>query len=326
MTYHHLNESERNQIQGLLQSGMSLRRIAHALDRSPSTISDELHRNGSGGGYFALTAHLRSKERRTHALEQRALDREEPMRHVEKCLRERLSPEEIVGRLRLEKVEIPSLASLYAWIRDDQSRGGELHQFLRRAGKAYRSRYGSKSGGSAHGIKNRISIEKRPDVVTRKNRLGDFEGDTVFGARHQGVILTLVDRKSRFAILEKCSSKQSSEVGDAIIRGLGRTGIEAKTVTLDNGKEFAEHERVTEATGAPIYFCHPMSPQERGCNENLNGLIREFLPKGVPLSDITAEQLLRIEQNLNKRPRKCLGYLSPDEVIQGKKVIYRFAA
>lgn len=326
MTYHHLNESERSQIQGLLQSGKSIREVARQLERSPSTIWEEIERNRSGGGYFALTAHLKAQERRTHALRERSLDREEPMERVEKCLKQRLSPEEIAGRLRLEGESIPSVSTLYRWIRQDEAQGGELHSLLRRSGKTYRRRYGSKSGESSNGIKNRVSIEKRPKIVERRHRMGDFEGDTVFGARHQGVVLSLIDRKSRFTVLEKCTSKRAPEMGDAVIRGLSRAGITPKTLTLDNGKEFAEHERITEATGAPVYFCHPMSPHERGCNENLNGLIREFLPKGISLAHITQAQILEIERNLNRRPRKCLGYLSPEEFVQGKKLLFRFAA
>jgi IS30 family transposase len=326
MTYHHLNEVERNQIQGLLQSKLSMRGIARQLGRSPSTISDEVSRNAWSGNYFGVTAQKLSEERRELALRDRALDREIPMKRIEKCLAQKLSPEEIVGRLELEGCEVPSISTVYAWIADDRESGGELYRWLRRSGKTYRHRYGSKSGTSENGIKNRISIEKRPEIVTTRSRLGDFEGDTLFGSRHRGVILTLVDRKSRKAVLEKCSSKSATVVGDAMIRGLERAGVPVNTVTLDNGKEFAEHERVTTKTGAAAYFCHPMSPHERGANENLNGLIREYLPKGMNLESITPAHLQKIEDSLNRRPRKILGYLSPNEVVDGGKILYHFAA
>lgn len=326
VTYHHLNEAERNQIQGFLQSRMSIRQIAKAIHRSPSTVSDEISRNSFQGLYFGITAHLTATNRRKATLEDRAMDRDEPMEQIRKCLEQKLSPEEIVGRLKREGMSVPAVTTIYTFIADDRRDGGDLHRMLRRAGKTYRNRYGSKSGNSECGIKNRISIEKRPKIVDEKSRLGDFEVDTVFGSRHRGVILSMIDRKSRKAVLEKCPDKTAYEVSKAAIRGVKRSGIQTHTMTFDNGKEFAHHERIARETGAETYFCHPMSPHERGSNENLNGLIREYLPKGMDLTSITQKQLLRIEESLNKRPRKILGYLTPDEVVAGGKILYHFAA
>jgi IS30 family transposase len=236
----------------------------------------------------------------------------ETWQQIERLLREQWSPEQISWRLQLEGQRTVSHERIYLYIYADKRRGGLLHLHLR-SQKKQRKRYG---GYVRRGqIPNRIGIEQRPAIVTSKRRFGDWEADTIIGARHQGAILSLVERKSKLTRLYKLESKAASEVKDRIIAVLAPLAARVHTITVDNGKEFVLHEEITAALQAPIYFSHPYAAWERGLNENTNGLVRQYFPKKCDFTRITGTQVWQVEQLLNNRPRKTLGYRTPNEVF-----------
>lgn len=212
--------------------------------------------------------------------------------------------------------QFSSYQHIYAGKRD----GGGLWQHLR-GQKPYRKRYAS--GRERRGmIKNRVSIDGRPEIVDQKTRIGDREGDTVIGKNHKGGLVTLAERKSRYVLVGHIRSKHAESVTAVTTRLLMPHKDNCHTITLDNGKEFAGHESIAAELQASVYFAHPYSSWERGLNENSNGLIRQYFPKGTDLADITDEQVQRAVERLNHRPRKVLGGRSPHEVLFGVEMRY----
>ncbi len=171
-------------------------------------------------------------------------------------------------------------------------------------------------------IKNRVSIDKRPEIVKQKNRIGDWEGDTVIGKKQQGILVTLAERKSRYALVGQLFSKHSRGVTTKINSLLGPYKHKCHTVTFDNGKEFAEHEAIAAELKTDIYFVHPYHSWERGLNENTNGLLRQYSPKGMDLTEVTQKQEKWATNRLNHRPRKVLSFRSPYEIFFGVKKRY----
>lgn len=230
---------------------------------------------------------------------------------VEEKLRQDWSPEQISGRLKEDEVFI-SHESIYQYIYADKRVGGSLWTHLRRHEKKYRKR---RCGQDRRGkIPNRRSIEDRPVIVEERSRVGDWEADLILGKNHQGVAVTLTERKSRFTLLRTLPSKHADPIKEAII-ALLKWDARLKTITFDNGKEFTGHQEISAALNADCYFAHPYSSWERGTNENTNGLIRQYLPKSRNLKEISMEEEVRIMDKLNLRPRKCLGFRTPYEVF-----------
>jgi len=194
----------------------------------------------------------------------------------------------------------------------DKKSGGELYEHLRHHGKKYRKRFSSIGKGP---IKNRRFIDERPAIVNEKNRIGDWEVDTIIGKNHRHAIVTMVERVSKLTILKKVTVKSAEMVSSAMISSLKPLMDFILTITGDNGSEFAYHEKISEALGADFYFAHPYSSWERGLNENTNGLIRQYLKKGSDFNDVTDEVLEKIMGRLNNRPRKTLGYATPNQVF-----------
>ena len=212
---------------------------------------------------------------------------------------------------------VPSHESIYQYIYADKKKGGALHLHLR-CQKTYRKR--ALLGQDRRGqLKNRIDISARPVEADNRQRLGDYEGDTMIGKNHKGVLVTLVDRLSRETKIKGLPNRKANRVTQACIEKLDAE--KALSLTLDNGKEFAEHEAIAEALKIDIYFAKPYRSWERGTNENTNGLIRQFLPKARRLDNVTSEEIQAIEDNLNHRPRKILGYLTPFEVKSRNGVV-----
>jgi IS30 family transposase len=195
----------------------------------------------------------------------------------------------------------------------DKCEGGDLWLSLRRRGKLYNKRAGKTAGRGL--IPNRIDISERPAVVGRKSRVGDWEGDTVAGARHKGGLLTLVERKTRLTKIVLLSRATADATREAAVRRLRPVRGLVHTITFDNDKEFASHRRIAAALDTKIFFATPYHAWERGLNENTNGLIRDFFPKGTDFTTITSAQIARVERLLNSRPRKSLGFRSPNEVF-----------
>lgn len=314
MSYTHLTREERYQIHALHSQGIGIGAIAAQLVRHRSTIDRELARNTSGQGYEPAKAHAQAQARLSGPLNVRTLPRH-AWEWAERYLRLGLSPEQVAARLHLEGRASPSKESLYLRAYADQAAGGDLAQHFR-CQKAQRKRYGS--GQERRGtLRNCVRIDQRPKVVDRRSRIADWEGDTVIGGGHQGVLLTLVERKSRYTLAAPLPRRTSEQVGQAMIDLLRPHKERCKTITLDNGKEFANHEFIAKCLGAKVYFAHPYCSWERGLNENHNGLLRQYFPKQMSLAGVQQIQVDAAVYALNHRPRKCLGWRTPHEVFYG---------
>jgi IS30 family transposase len=317
MTYTHLTQDERYQIHALKRQKISLARIAAELQRDRSTVSRELKRNGGPNGYKPAGAHKQARTRQCERRNARHFSTEQ-WRHVNAYLRLHLSPQQCSGRLKLEKAIFISPETIYQYAYRDKAQGGDLVSYLR-CQKVRRKRYAS--GQERRGVlKNRIGIEQRPAVVDKRSRIGDWEGDTVIGKGHQGVLVTLVERKSRYTVACQLDSRHSAKVTPAIIALLQPHKAQCKTLTFDNGKEFAEHEFIAQCLKAKVYFAHPYCSWERGLNENHNGLLRQFFPKKTNLLKVSQDEVNDAVYRLNHRPRKCLGYRTPHEVFYRLKM------
>jgi IS30 family transposase len=234
-------------------------------------------------------------------------------RKIEAKLRQmRWSPEQISGWLCEQGIKL-SHERIYQMIWQDKRDGGDLWRSLRRRGKRYNKRSGKNAGRGL--IPHRIDISERPTIVARKARLGDWEGDTVVSAGHKGGLLTLVERKTQLAKIIKLPRATAHATQRAAVRRLKPIGDFVHTITFDNGKEFAAHQDIAHALKAKIFFATPYHAWERGLNENTNGLIRDFFPKGTDFSTIANAEVAKVERLLNARPRKSLGFRSPQEVF-----------
>ncbi len=310
MSYTQLTQEQRYQIYALKKMGHLQTQIAKCLSVNKSTISRELGRNQGQRGYRPKQAHQKALKRRAGKAQPRVPA--ETWVQVEEKLRLDWSPEQISGWLKENAHEPVSHESIYQYVYADKRTGGDLHTHLR-CQKKYRKRQGGKDRRGK--IPNQVSIEERPEVVDLRERLGDWEADTVIGAGQQGALVTLVERKSRFTLLDKVARRTADATQQAIVRLLRPHIAQVLTITFDNGKEFAYHEKVAQQLQAEMYFAHPYASWERGTNENTNGLIRQYLPKGSDFSTITAEQLAFIRERLNQRPRKCLDFQTPAMVF-----------
>ena len=312
MTYTHLTQCERYQIQALKDNNFSLRHIAKQLGRSPSTIAREIDRAQAAQSYQAEAAHglaLKRQDASRNALRIAA----ERWQAIEAYLRLYLSPEQVCGRLALEGAASISHESIYQHVYADKARGGDLLSYLR-CQKARRKRYGS--GNERRGqLKNRVCIEQRPAIVQTRSRIGDWEGDTVIGHGNTGVLVTLVERCSRYTLVRHLPNREAAPVSAAILEMLRPHKAQCLTLTFDNGKEFADHVFFGNCLDAEVFFAHPYHSWERGTNENTNGLLRQYFPKAISFSNLSDIDVDDAAYRLNHRPRKCLGYRTPHEVF-----------
>lgn len=320
MTYKQLTPEERYQIYALLKAEKNKDQIAEVLDRHPSTIGREIKRNSGGKGYRPKQAQEKTLGRRRNA--PKAIKFTEVVKaYVDQKLSLQWSPEQISGRMEKDIGLRVSHERIYQYLVEDRKTGGTLWSDLRRSNKKRKKRYGRADNRGK--IPNRVGIEKRPAIVDSKRRRGDWEGDTVIGSGPQGgALMTLVERKSQYTLVAPVASKSAPEVTRAILeradtldRGL------FKTLTFDNGKEFSHHEKLATALGVSVYFARPYHSWERGLNENTNGLLRQYFPKKTSLRNLSAQRVQEVQDLLNHRPRKTLGYLTPHEVlVEGKRV------
>lgn len=308
----HLQITERLKIETLLNAGHNQVEIASQLGKSKSTISAEINRNSCNGKYCHHAAQKLADERRANS--KHSILTEDNWTVVRSLLQQKWSPEQISGWLKMN----PSVGFyvsdqwIYEYIKSDRENGGMLYKNLRRAGKPY------KIGGKKvyrGKIKNRTDITARPDIINKRLRLGDWEVDSVVGKMNQSSIVTIVERLSRYTAIIKVSSKEAETVAQAIIDKMKTTTIPLYSMTGDNGTEFSDHQKIAEKLGIDFYFTHPYSSWEKGTNENTNGLIRQYFPKGTDFANITESALNEVEAALNNRPRKCLNYKTPKEII-----------
>lgn len=317
-TYTQLTQDERYQIWGMRAAKKSLSAIAEELGRDPSTISRELKRNKGLRGYRPNQAQRFAESRRSAKASRRIS--EELWKDIESLIREDWSPEQIAGRLKQEREVLISHEWIYQHVYADKKLGGDLHTHLR-CRKKRRKRYGSYDRRGK--IAGRVSIEQRPKVVESRSRLGDWEGDTMSGGARSGGLVTAVERKSRYTRLDRVSRKGAVEVRNALRACLG--GMRARTLTVDNGTEFTDHKGIASDTGAKVYFSHAYSSWERGTNENTNGLVRQYFPKGTDLAGLNDDMVKAVEAKLNHRPRKSLDYRTPHEVFYGARSLLTVA-
>lgn len=310
-TYKQLTQEQRYQISAFLKAGFSKARIARELQVHPSTIGRELQRNRGERGYRPKQAQQKAQQR-CQAKPNATRLSADTWQQVEPLLRQQWSPEQISGYLKKPHLASVSHERIYQYIYADKAQGGDLHSHLR-CRKKRRKRYGSHARRGQ--IRNRKTIDERPPVVAEKSRLGDWEADTIIGKGHQQALVSLTERKSKFVLLAKVERKTEASVKAAVIALLKPYVDKVETITSDNGKEFAAHEEIARAVGADFYFAHPYASWERGLNENSNGLVRQYFPKGSDFTAISDADVDQVMERLNHRPRKTLGYQTPNQVF-----------
>jgi IS30 family transposase len=311
MNYTHLTQDERYQISILLKAGHKQNAIAMLLERDKSTISRELRRNRGHRGYRPKQAQCLALERLKNCANAPRVNADAWV-FAQSKLSEQWSPEQISGFLKTNRQPAISHETIYHRIYADKRSGGTLWQHLRLQ-KQRRKRYGHHDRRGC--IPGRVSIDARPAVVEKRSRVGHWEGDTVMGANHQQAIVSLIERKSRFALMAKVERKTAQATADVIIGLLAPFKVRVRSLTTDNGTEFAHHARIAEQLDTDVYFAHPYASWERGANENLNGLIRQYFPKKCRFDTITQQEIEFAMNRLNHRPRKCLGFKTPHEVF-----------
>lgn len=321
MSYTHLTECERVSIfhcQGMVQQA----ELGRRLKRHPATIRRELRRFRKDPiwpyyhCYLPDQAHRFAREKRAGKRGSRWTEHGPLLSYVQGGLQQKWSPEQIAGRLPREFPDDARMrvshSSIYRWIRSDRQAGGEFWKCLRQSSKKHRKAYGS--GARRNRIPDRVSIDQRPVQANLRTQIGHWESDSVLG-RH-GRLATHVDRKSRYTLIARLPDGTARQFNAGSIRCFKRMPAKyRKTLTADNGSEFVEHRVLGSQLGFKTYFADPYSSWQRGTNENTNGLIRQYLPKGSDFSRLTHQRVAIIEKALNNRPRKCLGYRTPAEVL-----------
>ncbi len=309
MKYQQLTEGKRYQISVLLGQGYRPAAIARTLSVHRSTIYRELERNSCDRRYDPDRAQQQAIERKGTATKYKVPSL--TIEYVELGLSLHWSPEQISGVGRLIDMQV-SHEWIYRHVAADKAAGGKLYKALRQGHKRYRRGTNTKRCV----IPDPRSIDDRPRVVDEKERFGDWEVDTVLGKQGTGALVTLAERKSRMYLVRKVDAKRAIDVRDAVIDMLKPYAASARTITADNGSEFVEHQAIAAALDIDFYFAHPYSSWERGLNENFNGLLRQYIPKGIDLRLVSDEDVRRAEQRLNLRPRKCLGFRQPEVVFR----------
>lgn len=319
MAYKQLDYLKRCQLFGLWRAGYNQTKIAKELGVHKSTIGRELNRNIT----FVRTALGSWQYKPDYAqgyAESRRKDKPKQIKFTKNVkqfvcdkLKEDWSPEQISGYAKRHKLFSISHERIYQFVLDDKNKGGELYKHLRHQHKKYRKRYGSSKRQGP--IKNRVMIDERPKIVDKKKRLGDWEMGTIIGKQQQKAIVTLVERVSKKTLIGQVGTKKADFVSTQIIELLNPIKSFVLTMTADNGVEFCQHEFIASVLNTKIYFAHPYHSWERGLNENTNGLIRQYIPKGKDFAEVTNADIIHIQERLNNRPRKSLGYKTPNEVF-----------
>jgi len=310
MSYTQLTLAHRYEINGYLKAGFSKPQIATELAVNKSTIYREIDRNTGLRGYRPKQAQEKADARRRNAGKHIRFS-ETLKERVEFFVKQDWSPEQISGYLAQQEQLYISHETIYQHIWTEKQNGGTLFKHLRCSAKKKRKRYGKKD--SRGQIKDRLSIDERPSVVDLKERVGDWEIDTVIGKSHKGALVTAVERKTKFTCIEHVPNTKADLVSEALIKMLCPFKDKVLTITSDNGKEFALHKQISQALDAQLYFAHPYHAWERGLNENTNGLIRQYFPKSFALDNIDKLSILFVENRLNQRPGKLLNFKTPNQ-------------
>jgi len=326
--YKQFNKNNRVELAVLLRAGLSYRFCARQLGFNHSTVIREINKNKDKDGiYRGLYAHKKYLERRKKSKQKyRKIENDINLRnHIKKRLKKKDSPEQISGRINkiIDKEEIQNVSrdTIYTWIFDENPK---LKKYLRRIGKKgkYRRRKGTKIREKQREEKKIKRIDTRPEVVEKRERVGDFEGDTIIGCNKTKRLLTNVDRMSGYGMIDKINTVSLENLQNTLKKRFRKIPKSKRyTYTYDNGTEIGKEDRDLEKKiGMDIYRAYPYHSWERGSSENYNGLVRDFFPKGTDFANISIDEIRRVERNLNNRPRKRLGYLTPHEVfVLGKR-------
>ena len=313
--YNHLSKVERYQLSVLLKAGHSISYIAKQLNVHRSTLYREVKRNSKPrGSYDAIYANEYSEIRKERFSKRRKLNIEMINIIRDKLENGQWSPEQIKGYCDKNNIAMVSHERIYQYIYEDKANGGNLYKHLRTGNKRYKNRYGKHKNRRII-IKNKVSIDERPEIVNKKQRYGDWEIDTIVGKNHKGAIVTAVERKSGFILMRKLKSKSATHLATETIRLLAPYKYLVHSITSDNGTEFAKHEYISKKLNAKFYFAHPYSSFERGLNEYSNKLIRQYIPKKSNFDYYNTMDILAINDKLNNRPRKLLNFEKPSNVF-----------
>jgi IS30 family transposase len=313
----HFTVEQRYKLEVMLQQNISKKQISIELEKHISSIYREMNRNSdSRNSVYKGSLAIRKCDKRHKEKPKNQCFTQEIKDYVRNSLIEDLSPEQIVGRALKDSVDCVCIETIYKFVWNDKKQNGILYTHLRHQGKMYRKRGASKDKRGQ--IVGRIGIENRPVEVEEKQRFGDLEIDLVIGKDHKGALLTINDRSTGVLQMKKIESKDAEIVKNATIELLEKWKPIIKTITSDNGKEFAKHQAIAAALEIDYYFANAYCSWERGANENLNGLVRQYFPKGSDFSLITEEQVQMVVEKLNNRPRKRHQFNSPNEVYLQK--------
>ena len=310
----HLTKEQRYTITQMNEQGYSQKAIAEVINKDKSVVSRELRRNCDqrNGEYKADLAHQkyvhRQKKKPKHIRFTKEIEQ-----YVSLKLAEDFSPEQIVGRAKHDVIDCVSIETIYQYIYADKRNKGTLYLHLRRKGRRYRKRGNQKDTRGV--IKNRVSISERPAEVANQTRLGDLEIDTVIGKNHKGAIVSINERVSGYLWIGKLNGKYAEPLKEKTVELLAPNSHWIHTITADNGKEFVAHEQISNLLNVDFYFADPYCSWQRGANENANGLIRQYLPKGSSFELVTDADIQYIQNKLNNRPRKKLNFLTPNEFL-----------
>ena len=310
----HITDEQRCIIERMIKAGYQQQQVSVAIGKSKSAISRELRRNcdqrnNAYRGELAARKSAQRKKEKPKAVRFTVAMRSE----VQRQLALKFSPEQIVGVAHREGRDMVSHERIYQHIWQDKKRGGTLHEHLRTRGKRYRKRGAAKDSRGI--ITGRVDIDQRPAVVEKRKRFGDLEMDTIIGRKHKGAIVTINDRASGMLLMRKVPRKESALVAKAAINALRKWKPLLHTATSDNGKEFADHQHIANKLQLDFFFAKPYHSWERGSNENLNGLIRQYIPKQTDFDTLSDEFILYVQDQINSRPRKRFNFDSPNNVF-----------
>lgn len=319
MMYRQLTSHDRYIFAALKKQGLSISQIARHLGKHRSTLYRELERNSChmiDGCYRPSKADRRTRTRRSRSRRNRHYT-DEDFAFIRKLLRKLWSPEQIVGHIRRENLFERRISheTIYQYIWRDKAEGGNLWTYLRQSPKQRRKRY--RAYDSRGRLADKRHISERPLTVETCRYRGHWEIDTVLGAGSTDCIVTLLERKSGWVQIGKLKDRSTVSLNKRVIKLINRDPSAFKTITADNGTEFHQYKRIEQATATRFYFATPHHSWERGSNENVNGLIRQYLPKGKTMIHLTQQQCDVIASKLNSRPRKRHGYKTPEEIYYG---------
>ena len=313
MVYEHLSRGERYAIARMRSMGYSLRGIARRLDRHPSTISREIQRNGMGNGkYWVDKAHARAMARRWRSRKKDQYSQQEWSRAC-RMLRQQWSPRQVQGRLRRLGVKTMSHQSIYRRVHRDRTEGGQVWRHMRHMGKLRRKRKGSEDARGR--LLGKRHISQRPERAEQRQEVGHVEVDTVMGKDGRHCVLTVVDRVTGYLAIRKLDARTKEQANEALSNVLRRACGLIKTITADNGTEFHGYKDIEKRHHVPFFFSTPYHSWERGTSENTNGLVRQYLPKGMCMRHLTQAECNRIARKLNNRPRERLDFQTPTEAL-----------